>query len=92
MDITTQAERTILGRWRGPGSNPRAGASVMTKPMTPREVSCPRCQSLIGTDYRFCGFCGYLAPSDARRWIRRLAKKALSALGARPEPIDRHLA
>ena len=70
----------------------RPGASVMTKPTAPREVACPRCQSVITTDYRYCGFCGHSVPSDAKRWIRRLAMKAVSVLGARPEPIDRRLA
>ena len=90
MDITTLVERTILGMWRGPGSNPRPGVSVVTKSMTPREGPCSRCQSLIATDYHFCGYCGQLMPSDGRREIRSYASamQALDAFGARPEPIE----
>lgn len=93
MDITTHAGERFFGLGRGAGSNASPDASVMTeKPTTPREVACPRCQSLIATDYRYCGFCGHFMPSDTKRWIRRLAMRALSVRGARPEPIDRRLA
>ena len=67
MDITTQARERFFGLWRRPGLNTGPGASVMTeKPTTPREVACPRCQSLIATDYRYCGFCGLFVPSDTK--------------------------
>ena len=90
MDIPAQAERSIRGMRPRPGSNPRPGVSVVTKSMTPREGLSSRCQSLIATDYHFCGYRGQLMPSDGRREIRAytLAMQALDAFGARREPIE----
>ena len=65
MDITTHAGERFFGLGRGAGSNASPGASGMTeKRTTPREVACPRCQSLIATHYRYCGFCGHFVRSD----------------------------
>ena len=57
------------------------------------EVLCPRCGSLIPTDYRYCGFCGAPVSSATTKRERHWRSRAIRILERlRPERIDRHLA